>query len=212
MGKNKCKCSKGYQGDLCSKRKYLCTQSVLEWALGSRGTSHTLTALAACCQSTLGRLTSWAYNAHQAARNYKTRHLFTNASLQSGLHPGSLCQCQHVSVAIADVPREMSPSPMCVPALLQLSASLAVDCMGPVLSPTSATAKKAGTGGTAIKVSEKQPPVCVRATYRCYMNMTASRAFPPPSLIPCSSFSSLIYTIKQRFYILHNANCFLKIL
>lgn len=35
-----------------------------------------------------------------------------------------------------------------------LSASLAADCMGPVLSPTSATARKAGTGGTAIKGTE----------------------------------------------------------
>lgn len=41
-------------------------------------------------------------------------------------------------------------------ALLQLSANPAVACTAPVLSPTNASARKAGTGDTAIKVSEKQ--------------------------------------------------------
>ena len=53
---------------------------------------------------------------------------------------------------------EMSRGQAYALAFLQLSANLAVACTAPVLSPTSASAKKAGTGDTAIKVSEKQTP------------------------------------------------------
>lgn len=53
-GKNKCKCSKGYQGDLCSKRKYQSAQFVLAGAPSSHRTSSMTAARAACCQSISG--------------------------------------------------------------------------------------------------------------------------------------------------------------
>lgn len=53
-GKNKCKCSKGYQGDLCSKRKYHSTRSVLVGVSSSHRTSPMIAALAARCQSISG--------------------------------------------------------------------------------------------------------------------------------------------------------------
>lgn len=53
---------------------------------------------------------------------------------------------------------EMSRGQAYALTFLQLSANPAVACTAPVLSPTNASAKKAGTGGTAIKVSEKQTP------------------------------------------------------
>lgn len=53
-------------------------------------------------------------------------------------------------------PDEMSGGQVYALSLLQLSANPAVACTAPVLSPTNASARKAGTGDTAIKVSEKQ--------------------------------------------------------
>lgn len=63
---------------------------------------------------------------------------------------------------------------------LQLSANPAVASTAPVWSPTNASARKAGTGDTAIKVSEKQTLRVVSEVLhtQCYTEMTASRAFP----------------------------------
>lgn len=76
-------------------------------------------------------------------------------------------------------PAEMSGGQVYALALLQLSANPAVACTAPVLSPTNASARKAGTGGTAIKVSEKQT-LRVRIgglAHPMRYRETASRAF-----------------------------------
>lgn len=76
---------------------------------------------------------------------------------------------------------------------LQLSANPAVACMAPVWSPTNASARKAGMGDTAIKVSEKQTLRVVSEVLhtQCYTEMTASRPFPASLMIPHSFFSNL---------------------
>lgn len=99
-----------------------------------------------------------------------------------------------------------------VPTLLQLSASPAVGCTGPALNPTSASARKAGTGGTAIKVSENQPPESMPGLL---LDATQKWRLPEPfhhhqEHHPPLFSSSLIPTIKQRFSILHYANYFKK--
>lgn len=75
---------------------------------------------------------------------------------------------------------EMSRGQVYVFTFLQLSVNPAVACMAPVWSPTNASAKKAGTGDTATKVSEKQTLRVISEVLhtQCYREITASKAFP----------------------------------
>lgn len=88
---------------------------------------------------------------------------------------------------------EMSRGQAYALAFLQLSANPAVASTAPALSPTNASAKKAGTGDTAIKVSDKQTLRALIGVLHiwCYTEMTASRAFPASLTIPHSIFSNL---------------------
>lgn len=88
---------------------------------------------------------------------------------------------------------EMSRGQVYVLTFLQLSVNPAVACTAPVWSPTNASAKKAGTGDTAIKVSEKQTLRVLSEVLHtwCYAEMTPSRALPALLMILCSFFSNL---------------------
>lgn len=91
---------------------------------------------------------------------------------------------------------------VCVLTILQLSANLAAARMAPVLSPTSASAKKAGTGDTATKVSEKQ-------TWRVPVG---ALTHPTPHRNYCSkSLSSLINDAMLHFFLIVNPNNKMKI-
>lgn len=91
---------------------------------------------------------------------------------------------------------------VCVLTILQLSANLAAARMAPVLSPTSASAKKAGTGDTATKVSEKQ-------TWRVPVG---ALTHPMRHRNDCSkSLSSLINDAMLHFFLIINPNNKMKI-
>lgn len=91
--------------------------------------------------------------------------------------------------------------------LLQLSASPAVGCTGPALNPTSASARKAGTGGTAIKVSENQSPESVPGLL---IHAMQKWWLPEPFHHHQQYLTPLFFFIfnpnNKRLSILHNAN------
>ena len=88
IGKSKCKCSKGYQGDLCSKRKYPYTESA--WLGGALPTSSPT----ACCLGITINLCSLTYMfplprrktlyeihaCKKTTTTTKTRHIHTQAT------------------------------------------------------------------------------------------------------------------------------------
>lgn len=91
---------------------------------------------------------------------------------------------------------------VCVLTILQLSANLAAARMAPVLSPTSASAKKDGTGDTATKVSEKQ-------TWRVPVG---ALTHPMPHRSDCSkSLSSPINDAMLHFFLIVNPKNKMKI-
>jgi len=88
-------------------------------------------------------------------------------------------------------------SQACALAFLQLSANPAVARTVPALSPTNASAKTAGTGDTAIRVSEKQA-LRVRI---------GGLTHPTPYRNNClESLSSLVNDAKAPFFLVFNPN------